>query len=79
VFVQLYSDNIVIKHSTLILIKVIYRNYIIMTLKLSTKLSHFNIENHQQKLSHPSTENHQQKLNHSDTENHQRKLSRFNI
>jgi 5,10-methylene-tetrahydrofolate dehydrogenase/methenyl tetrahydrofolate cyclohydrolase len=37
--------------------KVIYGNYIIMTLK-----------NHQQKLSHSNTENHQKKLSHSDIE-----------
>jgi hypothetical protein len=45
---------------------VIYKDYIIMTLKLSTKPSHFNIENHYRKLSHSDIENRQRKLSHSD-------------
>jgi len=51
-----------------------------MTLKLSTKTSHSNTENHQQKLSHPGTENHQQKLSRQTiTFNINRKLSHSNI
>jgi hypothetical protein len=57
--------------------KAIYINYIIITLKLSTKLSHFDTENHEQKLSHSNNENHQWKLSHSDTENHQWKTKVF--
>jgi hypothetical protein len=40
-----------------------------MTLKLSTQLSSFDIENYERNLS-SNTENHQQKLSHLDIENH---------